>query len=187
MLTLERIENGEIFSRHEAVIEGGDRDQIPYILYMADELAREDYTQDGLLVKLIFSVNREAALGATSIELSIDSESTFNVPLQNKPIAVRSGNVMIQRMYGDVDLDAELTLKDVVLIRRFLVDGNKEDLFPVCMDFYKDGLINNKDSIYLARYIAGGWDIELPEDEAEDDGPIPCDPGPDSEDFGPDW
>ena len=75
--------------------------------------------------------------------------------------ACTNGSVkIIQYISGDADGDGETSLKDVVLITRYLAGwGITVDLDA--SDVNKDGEVSLKDVVMIRRYLAGGWNIEL--------------------------
>ena len=64
-------------------------------------------------------------------------------------------------LFGDVNNDGEINLKDVVLIRRYIVGGWDVDINEAAADVNHDEAINLKDVVMIRRYIVGGWDVEL--------------------------
>lgn len=62
---------------------------------------------------------------------------------------------------GDVDNDGEITLKDVVIIRRFVIGGWDIEIKTESADVNDDNIVDLKDVVLLRRYIVGGWEIEL--------------------------
>lgn len=62
---------------------------------------------------------------------------------------------------GDSDGDGEITLKDTVLMRRFLADGWNVSIDAEASDVDGDGSVTLQDVALISRYLAGGWDIEL--------------------------
>lgn len=65
-------------------------------------------------------------------------------------------------VYGDVDDDGKVNLKDVTLLRRYLSDAwGTEEIQAKQSDVDKDGQVTLKDLTVLRRYLAGGWGIDL--------------------------
>lgn len=62
---------------------------------------------------------------------------------------------------GDVDDDGEITLKDVVLIRKYLVGDWDAVINEDSANVDGDNEITLKDVVMIRRYIAGGWDVEF--------------------------
>ena len=65
------------------------------------------------------------------------------------------------RVNGDVNDDGEVDLKDVVLIRRYIVGDWDVDLDVEIADVNNDKEVDLKDVVLIRRYVAGGWDVEL--------------------------
>ena len=64
-------------------------------------------------------------------------------------------------MFGDVNDDKELNLKDAVLIRRFIAGGWNIKLDEYVGDINGDGTLNLKDVVLIRRFIAGGWNVKF--------------------------
>lgn len=82
-------------------------------------------------------------------------------------------------MYGDVDGNGVINLKDVVTLRRYLSEGETDaSINSENSDVNADGLVSVKDVVYLRRYLSGGWNIQLPsvpETENQDKGQLDAD------------
>jgi len=64
-------------------------------------------------------------------------------------------------VFGDVNEDGEVTLKDVVIIRRYIAGGWNVEINEATADVDKDGEVTLKDVVLLRRYIAGGWNVTI--------------------------
>ena len=157
VLELEQVKNGNVFGE-DAIVIGGDRGAVPYVVMWEDPTTHENHTDDGTLGTLVFKVRADAPLGETAIRLYYDTGSTFDVNLQERPFNVRSTSVTVSRLYGDADFDGKLTAKDIVKIHTHLVSNMDESVLPLSMDFNRDGCVNVKDTTLLARHLVGGWD-----------------------------
>ena len=62
-------------------------------------------------------------------------------------------------LYGDVNSDGVVNLKDATLIRRYYVGGWGVDLDIATADVNCDGVVNLKDATLIRRYYVGGWDV----------------------------
>ena len=70
------------------------------------------------------------------------------------------------RTAGDADRDGSVTLRDAVVIARYLADGWDVSIDENAADVNADKAVDLKDAVLLRRYLAGGWDVVLvwPED-----------------------
>ena len=66
-----------------------------------------------------------------------------------------------QPLPGDVDASEDVNLRDVVLVRRYLVGGWNVQVEPERADVNKDGAVDLRDVMLLQRYVAGGWNVVL--------------------------
>jgi hypothetical protein len=132
---------------------------LPYRTLFLDALS-DNYTQDGDLVVLTFRVCADAPAGASTISVTYEADSTYDVDLQNVPFAVQDGTVTVQRLPGDVNADGVINLKDVVQLRRYLADW---DVTINAANADVDQLegVTLRDVTLISRYIAGGYDVEL--------------------------
>ncbi len=62
---------------------------------------------------------------------------------------------------GDVNDDGSIDLKDVTVLRRYLVGGWDAVINEANSDVNKDGSIDLKDVTVLRRYLVGGWGVTL--------------------------
>ena len=62
---------------------------------------------------------------------------------------------------GDADGDGEISVKDVISIRRFIIGSSSVTINETLADVNKDGKVGVKDIITLRRYISGGYGVEL--------------------------
>ena len=64
-------------------------------------------------------------------------------------------------LYGDVDNNGVVNLKDATLIRRYYVGGWGVDLDTKVADVDCNGVVNLKDATLIRRYYVGGWGVVL--------------------------
>jgi len=62
---------------------------------------------------------------------------------------------------GDANGDGKITLKDAVIIQRYIAGGWGVEIDEKIADVNKDDKVNLKDAVLIQRYVAGGWNIEL--------------------------
>lgn len=72
-----------------------------------------------------------------------------------------NGHGVLPRTAGDADGDEQLTLRDIVMIRRYLAGGWDVTIDETAADVDGDGEVTLQDNVLLSRYIAGGWDVVL--------------------------
>lgn len=110
------------------------------------------YMGNGELCVLTFTVAPDAILGDYEIKLTVSEcydENTDDVELY----AVSGIVSVIDFVYGDANGDGEVSGKDVIVLRRHLVEPDIE-IFAGA-DANGDGEINGKDVIILRRYLVG--------------------------------
>ena len=124
----------------------------------------ESSFESGTILVLTFKVLDDAATDSTKIEISYKNDDIKNLEEQIVPVKIKSGNIIISsknNISGDVNNDGVVDLKDVILIRRFIVGGWDVDVDTEAADVNNDGVVDLKDVILIRRFIAGGWDVEL--------------------------
>ena len=109
-----------------------------------------NYTTDGELCILTFNVSEAVEIGSYEITLAVIEcydENTDDVVFN-----VVNGCISVIN-YGDVNGDGIVNGKDVIVLRRYLVDEDVE-IFAGA-DANGDGEINGKDVIVIRQYIVG--------------------------------
>ena len=138
-----------------------DLSQYPFGILFEDGSAHTNYAGNGTLVTLTFRAKKDAQLGDTLISLMLDTESTFNVDMDDVFFeTVGSSITVLQKIPGDVNHDGVVNLKDAVLIRRWLAD------WDVVIDEFLADVDNSQtitlmDVVLITRYLAGGWGVIL--------------------------
>ena len=111
-----------------------------------------NYTADGTLCTLPFKVSDSAAVGEYEIKITVSEcydEDTDDVKLYGTTFTVK----VIDFIHGDANGDGIVNGKDVIVLRRHLVDSSVE--ISAGADANGDGEINGKDVIILRRYLVG--------------------------------
>lgn len=83
---------------------------------------------------------------------------------------------VITILYGDVNGDGSVDVRDAVLLAQYLANWNVK-IDSTCADCDADGAINVRDIVLLAQYLAH-WDVSLGGDIPQNPDPTP-DPEPD--------
>ena len=160
-LTLLSVKDNDLFGQGTASFDN-NTSATPYWITWEDYSAFGNYNNDGTVVFVTFRVKDNAELGMTPITIIVDNQSTYNIDLDNVDFVSVGGSVDIDpRVCGDVDGDGEVTLKDVVVLKRYISENNSETINKANSDVNNDGQINLKDVVLLKRYLAGGWGIDL--------------------------
>ena len=138
-----------------------DLSQCPFNILFEDGATHTNYVENGTLVTLTFRAKKDAQLGETLISLAVDTESTFNVDMNDVSFeTVGSSITVLQKIPGDVNHDSEVNLKDAVLIRRWLA-GWDVVIDEFLADVDDDQTITLMDTVLVTRYLAGGWGVIL--------------------------
>lgn len=160
-LTLINVKDNNLFG-YETVSFSNNTDSMPYWITWEDYSAFDNYADNGTVVYVTFKVKENAELGMTPITIIVDGQATYNLDLDNVEFVSVGGSVDIDsRVCGDIDDDGDITLKDVVVLKRYLAENNSVTINTINADINNDGQINLKDVVVLKRYLAGGWGIEL--------------------------
>ena len=118
---------------------------------------------NGVFATLTFTVSESAPKGyEAAVSLTYDPDDIFDVNYDNVPVDMFPGSVRISgRVAGDANGDGKLTLKDVVLIRRWMAGGWNVTIDETLADVNSDRTVNLEDVVLLRRYLSGGWNVEL--------------------------
>ena len=118
-----------------------------------------DYTEDGLLATLVFSVSGDVEAGEYEIKLNF--YEAFNFEGDDVEFETVSSTVkVIDFVYGDANGDGAINTKDIILLRRHVagkdpITGISSVDVEAGADANGDGVVNTKDIILLRRYVAG--------------------------------
>ena len=113
---------------------------------------------NGDIAYLKFKVAEGAEEGEYPISVAVNIACGDD--LNDIPYQVVNGTVTIKTI-GDSNGDGEISVKDVVTIRRFIADGYEVGINKNAADVNKDGGVNVKDVVILRRFISGGYGVEL--------------------------
>ena len=126
----------------------------------------------------IYYINQETATGSSiafnvypklpaetkDMTLYISSskagDSLVSVPMSYAVDATVAGEAPSYRL-GDANGDGEITVKDVVPIRRTIAGGYTVTMNAEAADVNGDGQVTVKDVVPIRRFIAGGYGVEL--------------------------
>ena len=144
VMTLVSVENGVVL---------GDLDQGRNLLWTADS----DVMADGVLCVLEFQIAENAPMGYYPVSLVLEEAANEN----DEPVALHMvyANVQIlDVLYGDVNGDGQISLTDVLRLRRYLANrdenGNCDVVVDKGADVNGDGDIDLIDVLRLRKYMA---------------------------------
>lgn len=159
-LILNSVSDGGLFGR-ETMMAGNDITEIPYTVIWEDGLSTTNYSENGTILTLNFTVSDNAPIGTTPITVTYDSGSTFDCELEPVEFSIVNGTIEItDRTPGDANDDGVVDLKDVAYIRRWVAEWDVT-INEANSDVNGDGIVNLKDVALIRRYIAGGWNVIL--------------------------
>ncbi|MBR6917528.1 MAG: dockerin type I repeat-containing protein [Clostridia bacterium] len=104
-----------------------------------------------------FEYDDSVYLTVNSLSELVESEFSFVAP-DGAGIWTISRHAVL---YGDVNGDRVVNLKDATLIRRYYVGGWSVMLDETIADVNCDDVVNLKDATLIRRYYVGGWDAVL--------------------------
>ena len=174
-LTLVGAENGEAFSMLTMTKPETNRLTSPcQFAWDGQELADADI-RDGVILTLTFEVSEAAVSGKKlGIRVSYKASDIVDGSLNRVALNTADGEItVIDYVPGDVNGDGEVSIPDIITLRRYLVDGNNSVnvKIPAC-DVDADAEVTPRDVILIRRYLAGGYDAVLlpsPLTDPEDD------------------
>ena len=117
-----------------------------------------DVTEDSVIMTLTFTVADDAEEGSYMVGVIVREATNYD--LDDVELAVVSGKVnVVDFIYGDANNDGAISIKDVVLLRRFLsnyddVTGTSTVEIGLGADANGDGTISIKDVVILRRYLS---------------------------------
>ena len=111
---------------------------------------------------LSFTVKETAATGETTLTLTYDAASTFDIDMHCVPLTLSDAAMtVVLHMPGDADGDGILSLQDTTNMMRYLAGGWGVHIDMRNGDVNGDGLVNLRDVVLIRRFLAGGWDVVL--------------------------
>ena len=130
----------------------------PYTLSWSNDTATEDFTANGVIATLVFSVSEDAALGDYPITLSYDYDNfdIYNAYIDKVKFETVNGVVTVKDvLYGDVNGDGKVNNIDRVHLTRYLAKwADYQEINSANADVNDDGKINNIDKVVLTRHLA---------------------------------
>lgn len=94
VLQLTGVQDGIVFSTGKSTFNNHLK-AIPYTMLWEDGASKVNYSSDGTLVMLTFTVLKSAKGGNSPVTVSYDSSSTFNVDLTEVPFTMQNGSVTV--------------------------------------------------------------------------------------------
>ena len=115
-----------------------------------------NYIGNGELCMITFIVSEEAAEGDYTIKITVNE--CYDEKFKDIDVYAVSGTIkVVDFIYGDANGDGEVNGKDVILLRRYLVEATSE-IFNGA-DANGDGEINGKDVILLRRFLVDAAEL----------------------------
>ena len=94
---------------------GNDITENPYTLLWEDVLTKTNYSENGLLAILTFRIIEGTPLGKTSVTITVDAGSTFNVDMKNIVFTTQNGFVQICEKTACDDQITGVSVQDLTL------------------------------------------------------------------------
>ncbi len=161
-LTLAHVENGNVFGN--LTVPNNLRSGCT-LTWDEIDINPEDVITNGTVMTLTFSLvqglNDNAFL---PISIEYESGDIIDLNLEYVELEIENGGITVfNYVPGDVNNDGRINSLDVIMIRRYIVDGCTTDpegynisLIEAAADVNDDGRINSLDVIMIRRYIADG-------------------------------
>lgn len=131
----------------------------PYTLSWVNDLATENFTENGTLVTLRFTIAEDAPEGIYTIVATYDADSgdIMDKDLLDVEMEIISGSVNVSKLLiGDVNGDGEISARDRAVLTRYLADweGYADQVDLQAADVNQDGSVDTRDRAILTRYLA---------------------------------
>ncbi|MBQ7542144.1 MAG: hypothetical protein IJT44_07635 [Clostridia bacterium] len=139
---------------------GGNLDMIPYRVLWMDNVGSL-VSASGDLLTITFKVADDAQPGTYSFAVTCDANNTLDANIDTYDLGTANGSVTVVRMPGDADGNGQITLRDAILISRWLAGGFNITLDLSSADVNGDGIVNLMDVVLIKRYLVGGWGVTL--------------------------
>lgn len=125
------------------------------------ECSEED-VKDGTILTLTFKVADDMKEGGNlGVSVTVPNGDAYDNELNELAINTMAGNISVQDfMPGDLNGDKKVSISDIILLRRFIVDGYDISVNENAANVNGDDKVTSADVILLRRYLAGGYGVE---------------------------
>lgn len=156
-LTLIDVQGGRAWSTLSLTLPGYLE---PGCSFVWDGVDEDD--SNGSIITLTFQVSESAVNGFTyGIYVSYNSSNVVNGNFEPVWFDVVNGYITVDNLRGDANDDGQITVADVIALRRYLAGGYGVEINNATSDVNGDGEISIADVIMLRQYIVGGYGIQL--------------------------
>lgn len=126
----------------------------PYVLCWDDALAHSNNTASGEIAILTFKILQTDAC-VTDIVVLFEEDEIYDTNLDPVFFETQNGQVeIVDFIFGDVDGDGIVNIKDVTLLRRYVAKWEGVTINLLAADVNGDGVVNIRDVTILRRYVA---------------------------------
>lgn len=155
VLQLNKAQNGTVFP-DSAFAKGNSVKSVPYVLLWEDGLSKNNYTKNGVLAELYFTVIDVPTKSNAIIEVTCDNGSCFNVNLENVCFDVAKANIKIKGALGDLNYDGVVNSADALKVLQYSIGLIKLDDKQIKIgDVNSDKKINSMDALKILEYSIG--------------------------------
>lgn len=160
-LTLVDASNGEAFS-YLTMTKPGKMNSPCKFMWNGQDFKENDL-KDGNILTLTFSVSKDVEAGKPlAVNAKISDGDFYDENLNYVEASIENGDItVLDCTPGDLNGDSKVNIKDVILLRRYIIGGYDVKINENAANVNDDGKINSADVILLRRYIAGGYGVEL--------------------------
>ena len=155
VLQLNKAQNGTVFP-NSAFTQGNSVKSIPFVLLWEDGLSKKNYTKNGALAELYFTVVDVPTKSNAIIEVTCDNGSCFNVNLENICFDFAKADITIKGALGDLNYDGVVNSADALKVLQYSVGLIKLDDKQIKIgDVNFDKKINSMDALKILEYSIG--------------------------------
>ena len=158
ILTLVGVEDHELLGHS---LHTDDLNTLPYVLFWNNPTIKENITENGTAVTLVFDVAEDAPIGEeTVISLSYDNadDDIMDTDFAAVDFDLTDGIITIKDpLYGDVNDDGKVTAIDGAYIARYLANWagyGADTIDHVMADVNLNGEVDAMDSVIISRHLA---------------------------------
>ena len=168
-LDLVSVADGGLFGTN-AMTPGGDLEASPYnVLWLSTETTTDAaghtelaaITQDSDLLTVTFKVADNAQPGTYDFAVTCNATNTLDANMDGYDLGTANGSVTVVRVAGDADGNGQVTLRDAIVIARYLAGGWNITVDLSSADVDADGDVDLIDVVLIKRFLVGGWNVTL--------------------------
>ncbi len=146
VMTLKSIKNGDMFTECD-----GNVNATPFVFNAYT--GKENATNNGKLVTLVFEIKADAVDG--NYDIKVSECEAYNIDEKEVSVKAVNGSInVISIAYGDVNSDGKVDRSDLLRLAKYF-SGHDVEINMIAADVNGDDKVDRSDLLRLAKYFSG--------------------------------